>query len=112
MEGDGELNSTHDTRKPLAKGTVHPATVTQIDEGWRLNAYDDTTTHIWWMVTDAEELVALLLERNADHLRQVTADGTPFSTDPMKQLFGLYGTTDNTDKFLRGELDLSDLPIS
>ena len=31
-------------------------------------------------VTDSEELVGILLERNADHLRQATTDGTPFAT--------------------------------
>ena len=54
----------------------------------------------WWGVTDSEELVALLLERNADHLRQITTDGTPFSNNLTKWLFGLYGTSYNTDKVL------------
>ena len=33
-----------------------------------LNDHDDTDTDIWREVTDSEELVALLLERNADHM--------------------------------------------
>ena len=51
-------------------------------------------------MNDLEELFALLLDRIADNLRQVPDDGAPFSTDPMKQLFGMYGTAENADKFL------------
>jgi hypothetical protein len=34
---------------------------------------------LWREVSDSEELVQLLLERNAKHLRQCTIDGTPFA---------------------------------
>ena len=81
-------------------------------DGIVLNDLDETDTDVWREVTDSEELVALLLERNADHLRQSVTDGTPFTTQLLLELFGLYGTTDAADKILSGEFDLSTLPLS
>ena len=50
---------------------------------------DKSNKNIWREVTDSEELVSLLLERNADHLRQETLDGNPFTMAPLKELFAL-----------------------
>ena len=57
-------------------------------------------------------MVALLLERNVDHLRQSATDVTPFTTQLLLELFGLYGKTDAADTILSGEFDLSTLPLS
>ena len=86
--------------------------VTVTADGIVLNNHDDTDTEIWREVTDSEELVFLLLERNADHLRQSATDGTPFTKPPLLELFGLYGTTEAADNILNGEFDLSTLPLS
>ena len=53
-----------------------------------------------------------LLERNTDHLRQATTDGTPFATGPLKDFFGLYGTNENADTVLAGTFDIDALPLS
>ena len=50
---------------------------------------DKLNKNIWREVSDSEELVSLLLEQNADHLRQATLDGTPFATASVKELFGI-----------------------
>ena len=63
-------------------------------------------------MTDSEELVKLMLERNADHLRQYTSDGIPFASGPLSELFGLNGTNANEDKVFNGELNMKDLPVS
>ena len=76
--------------------------VTVTVDGIVLNDHDETDTEIWREVTDSEELVSLLLERNADHLRQSATDGTPFTKQPLLELFGLYGTTEAADKILNG----------
>ena len=54
----------------------------------------------------------LLLNRNADHLRQCTVDGTPFAIPPLNSLFGLYGVNEAADKLLQGTLDIEKLPLS
>ena len=61
---------------------------------------------------DSEELVRILLEQNADHLRQSTSDGIPFASGPLKELFGLYGTNEVADKILAGTLDIASLKLS
>ena len=66
---------------------------------------------MWREVTDSEELVSLLLERNAYNLRQETLDGTPFTTAPLKELFGLYGTSKAADQILAGTFDLKSLGL-
>ena len=75
-------------------------------------SYDKENTNIWREVTDSEELVSLLLERNADYLRQATLDGTPFTTAPLKELFGLYGTSKAADQILAGTFDITSLGLS
>ena len=45
---------------------------------------------LWREVSDSEELVRILLEFNAENMRQSTIDGTPFASGPLNQLFGLY----------------------
>ena len=62
---------------------------------------------LWLEVLDSEELVQLLLERNAENLRQCTIDGTPFASGPLNQLFGLYGSNDEADAVLNGTLDIT-----
>ena len=70
-------------------------------------SYDKGNKSILREVTDSEELVPLLLERNADHLRQETLDGTPFTTSPLKELFGLYGTSEAADEIIAGTFDIT-----
>ena len=55
---------------------------------------------------------ALLLEQNAEHLRQSTIDGTPFASGPLNQLFGLFGTNDQADAILNSTLDNENLNLS
>ena len=86
------------TRKPLPTANVYPAMVTVTADDIVLNDHDETNTDIWREVTDSEELVSLLLERNADHLRQSATDGTPFTKQPLLELIGLYGTTEAAKK--------------
>ena len=69
-------------------------------------SYNKGNTNIWREVTDSEELVSLLLERNADHLRQATLDGTHFTTAPLKELFGLYGTSKAAHQIFAGTFDI------
>ena len=56
--------------------------------------------------------MSLLLERNADHLRQATLDGTPFTMAPLKELFGLYGTSKEADLILAGNFYIKSLGLS
>ena len=56
--------------------------------------------------------MSLLLERNVDHLRQATLDGTPFTTAPLKELFGLYGTSKAAYQILAGTFDIKSLGLS
>ena len=56
--------------------------------------------------------MSLLLERNADHLRQATLDGTPFTTAPLKDIFGLYGTSKAVHQILTGTFDIKSLGLS
>ena len=112
LDDEDSLFRTSTTRKPLPTANIFPATVTVTEDGIVLNDHDETDTQIWREVTDSEELVALLLERNADHLRQSATDGTPFTTQPLLELFGLYGTTEAAEKILSGDFDLSTLPLS
>ena len=112
LDDDDSIFRISTTRKPLPTTNVYPATVMVTADGIVMNDHNENDTDIWREVTDSEELVALLLERNADHLRQSATDGTPFTTQPLLELFGLYGTTDAADRILRGEFDLTTLPIS
>ena len=75
-------------------------------------SYDKGNKNIWRDVTDSEELVSLLLERNIDHLHQATLDGTPFTTTPLNELFGLYETSKAADEILAGTFDLKSLGLS
>ena len=75
-------------------------------------SYDKLNKNIWREVTDSEELVSLLLERNADHLHQATLDWNPFATAPLKELFVLYDTSKAVDEIFAGTFDLKYLGIS
>ena len=72
------------SRKPLPTANVYPETVTVTKDGIVLNDHDETDTEIWREVTDLEELLALLFDRNADHLRQSATDGKRFTTQPLQ----------------------------
>ena len=63
-------------------------------------------------MSDSDELVQLLLERNAAHLRQCTIDGTPFASGPLNQLFGQYGINDQADAVLNGTINIENLNLS
>ena len=75
-------------------------------------SFDKINKNIWREVTDSEELVSLLLERNADHLHQAKLDGNPFTTAPLKEIFGLCGTSKAADEILAGTFDLKSLGLS
>ena len=75
-------------------------------------SYDKGNKNIWREVTDSEELVSLLQERNADHLRQATLNGTPFTTAPLKEIFGLYGTSKTAEKIIAGTFNIKSLGLS
>ena len=77
-----------------------------------IDDYDEHDETNWKEVIDSEELVRILLERNSDHLRQSTSDGTPFASGPLKELFGLYGMNEVADKILAGTLDIASLKLS
>ena len=64
-----------------------------VDGGIQLRGNDNDTTPIWRDGTELEELAKIILERNLDHLRQATSDGTPIALGPLVDLFGLYVTT-------------------
>ena len=53
--------------------------------------------------------MSLLLERNADQLRQATLDETPFTMAPLKELFGLYGTLKVADEIIAGTFNITTL---
>ena len=63
-------------------------------------------------MTDSKELVSLLLEWNAYHLRQATLDGNHFTTAPLKEIFGLYGTSKAADQIFAGTFNIKSLGIS
>ena len=69
LDDDESIFRISTTRKPLPTANVYPATVMDTGDGIVLNDHDENDTDIWREITDSEELVALLLERNADHLR-------------------------------------------
>ena len=62
------------------------------------------------MILDQEEINATLLERNRKHFSQ--ADGTPFTTKPLVDLFGKYGTNEVSRALLDGELEVDSLDVS
>ena len=101
--------SAQENRSP--KGVYHTMVI-DTDDVFILDDYDEHDDKIWKEVIDSEELVRILLERNADHLRQSTSDGTPFASGPLKELFGLYGTNEVADKILAGTLDIASLKLS
>ena len=112
LDDDDSIFRISTTRKPLPTANFYLAMVTVTADGIVLNDHDETDTEICCEVTDSKELVALLLERNADHLRQSATDGTPLTTQPLLELFCLYGTTYAADKILNGYFYLSTLPLS
>ena len=69
LDNEDRIFHISTTRKPLPTANVYPAMVTVTADGIVLNDHDETDTEIWREVTDSEELVSLLLERNADHIR-------------------------------------------
>ena len=101
----------HRTRQPLPNADITLATITMTPEALILDGTSDPG-ELWREVSDSEELVQLLLERNAEHLRQSTIDGTPFASGPLNQLFGLYGINDQADAVLNGTLDIENLNLS
>ena len=85
--------------------------VHHVEGGIQLQGHDEDTTPIWHDVTDSEEQVKLMLETNADHLRQAAANGTPFAAELLVELFRFYGTHVNIDEVLNGELIIEDIPV-
>ena len=104
-DGENGPYHIHRTRQPLPKSNGSVANVRVEITHIHLNSTVETDK-IWREVLDSEELVQLILERNAEHLRQSTIDGTPFAPGPLNQLFGLFGTNDQADAILNGTLDI------
>ena len=111
LDGDNAPFSRHRTRRPLPSTGVRVATVDVQEDLIQLRGVQSITT-FWEEVTDSDDLEALLLERNAEHLRQCTVDGTPFAISPLDNLFGRYGINANADAILKGTLDVDTLPLS
>ena len=99
------------TRRPLPSKDVVVARVTQEGNYFILHSTQNVD-EIWTEVTDSEEIETLLLDRNADHLRQCTVDHTPFAVPPLHNLFGKYGTNENADRILDGSFPIDDLPLN
>ena len=110
-DGENGPFHIHGTRQPLPKSNVSVANVRVELTHIHLDSTVETDK-IWREVLDLEELVQLLLERNAEHLRQRTIDGTPFASGPLNQLFGLFGTNDQADAIINGILDIENLNLS
>lgn len=77
-----------------------PCEVWNEEGGTRLLGHDEEATPVWSEVTDSEKLIRLVMEWHADNLQQAMSDGTPFASDPISELFGLYRTNSNADAVL------------
>ena len=99
------------TRRPLPTGGVRVAEVSVTEEHILLESTREEDG-LWEEITESERIEELLLERNAEHLRQSTVDETPFAVPPLNGLFGLYGTNEKADALLRGQMDTRNLPLS
>lgn len=71
-EGDAPFSLQH-TRRPLPSRDVKVASVAVMDSHIILQQ-TQSVGNLWNEVTDSDELEALLLERNAEHLRQCTVN--------------------------------------
>ena len=58
-------------------------------------------------IYNPEEVERFILERNQRHFSQ--AQGTPFTTEPLLELFGHNGTTAEANQLLNGEIDTSSI---
>ena len=110
-DGENGPFHIHRTRQPLPKSNVSVANVRVEPNHIHLDSMVETDK-IWREVLNSEELVQILLERNVEHIRQSTIDGTPFASVPLNQLFGLFGTNDQADAILNGTLDIENLNLS
>ena len=106
IDGEASIIRIQTTRKSIPTNNIYPATIKSSSRGIAMLSYDKGNTNLWREVTDSEELVSLLLERNADHLRQATLNGTPFTTAPLKNLFGLFSTSKAADQIIAGTFDI------
>ena len=85
-DGENVIFKIHCTRQPLSKSDVTVANII-IETEYILLKGTVETDEIWKEISDSEELVQLLLELNAEHIRQSTIGGTHFSSGPPNQLF-------------------------
>lgn len=111
VDGEDMPFQLHRTRRPLPKKDVMVAEVTIEEEEGAILHLTREETELWEEITDADKIEEVLLERNADHLRQSTIDGTPFAVAPLNELFDNYGTNANADDLLQGKLDVDNLPL-
>jgi hypothetical protein len=63
----------------------------------------------WQKITDRDQLESLLLQQGKLHFAQ--AEGTPFTTEPLRSLCGYDGCTPFAHQITDGNIDLDDLPI-
>ena len=89
----------HHTRRPLPKNDVQVAEVLKTESYFILQS-TRCEPQLWEDISDSDEMERLLLNGNADHLRQYTVDGTPFTIPPLNSLFGMYDVNEVADKLL------------
>ena len=59
-------------------------------------------TNLWRTATCPDEIEFLLRLRNQRHFGQVETDGTPFTTESMKEKFDWAGKTEEADMTMDG----------
>ena len=59
----------------------------------------------WSEIDNKKDLESWLLTRNKNHLQQVWAEERPPSREPLRSLFGDYGTTDKLMSILENDFD-------
>ena len=101
----------HRTRRTLPKKGLEVAEV-KIDGGFIVLQSTREESEIREEITESDKIEEILLERNADHLRQSTIDHTPFAVPPLNDLFGEFGTNNKADEVLNGTLELDGMPLS
>ena len=77
IDVDSSIFRTQTTRKTIPTKKICPVSVETMRSGIAMLSFEKSNKNIWREVTYSEELVSLLLERNADHLRQSTLKKIP-----------------------------------
>ena len=75
IDGESFIFQTQTMRKTIPSKNIFTGSVEKMRSGIAMLSFDKSNKNIRQEVTDSEELVSFLLERNAEHLRQSTLDG-------------------------------------